>query len=313
MALQIDKGLFSADFMDHYAILGIPLDIDPKEIRKVYLKIARRLHPDSSALTNDGDRQIASQLLSKWVNPAWENLSQEKNRTEYNLLIKMKGQSAIGASSAQTVHLNSIAQQLLAAPNPDFFYRSALSDLSKKQFVQLDQAMEMTGRISELNLAYIMRKQSSGENTISSTRPLYTVGASFSETPAQRQAQEQAQAEEPRVPIRQSLAAPYFRRAEGYYKKSDYVRAIRELRDGLAIDTTHGPSHSMLGMAYMNQKQPTMAKIHFNKALAINPEDEQAQVGKQALARMNAANNASQEAPKKSSGGFLGGLFGRKK
>jgi curved DNA-binding protein CbpA len=312
MALQMDKGLFSGDFMDHYAILGVPLDIDPKEIRKVYLTIARRLHPDSSSLTSESDRALAGQLLSKWVNPAWESLGQEKQRTEYNLLLKMKGQSA-SASPSQSVHLNSIAQQLLTAPNPDFFYRSALSDLTAKQFLNLEQTIEMTGRLSELNLAYIMRKQSSGENTISSTRPLYTIGAEFSETPPpghpDAMSNNFAVAQRP---VRESLAEPYFRRAEGYYKRSDYVRAIRELRDGLAIDTRHAPSHSMLGMAYFNQKQPTMARIHFDKALEINPDDEQAQVGKRSIERLNAANTVDQSKSKKPGGGFLGGLFGRK-
>jgi curved DNA-binding protein CbpA len=311
MALQLDKGLFSADFMDHYAILGVPLDIDPKEIRKVYLQIARRLHPDSSSLTSERDRALASQLLSKWVNPSWEKLSQEKLRAEYNVMVKLKGQSA-SADPSQSVHLNSIAQQLLTAPNPDFFYRSALTELTTKQFGQLDQTIEMTGRLSELNLAYIMRKQSSGENTISSTRPLYTIGAEFSETPpGQGSGPMDLTTAAPGRPVRESLAEPYFRRAEGYYKKGDYVRAIRELRDGLAIDTRHGTSHSMLGMAYFNQKQPTMARIHFDKALEIDPENEQAQVGKRSIERLNAANTADQSKAKKS-GGFLGGLFGRK-
>ncbi len=308
MALRIDKGLFSADFMDHYAILGVPLDIDPTDIRKAYLKIARRLHPDSSSLSSDTDRALAGQLLSKWVNPAWESLSQEKARTEYNILLKMKGQSA-GANASQSVHLNSIAQQLLTAPNPDFFYRSAMTDITNKQFTELNQTIDLTGRLSELNLAYIMRKQSSGENTVSSTRPLYTIGASFSETPPTGTGVMDVQ---PQRPIRESLAEPYFRRAEGYYKKGDYVRAIRELRDGLAIDTRHGPSHSMLGMAYFNQKQPTMARIHFDKALDINPDDEQAQVGKRSVERLNAANVAEQ-GKKKSGSSFLGGLFGRNK
>lgn len=309
MALQLDKGLFSADFMDHYAILGVPLDIDPKEIRKVYLQIARRLHPDSSSLTSERDRALASQLLSKWVNPSWEKLSQEKLRAEYNVMVKLKGQSA-SADPSQSVHLNSIAQQLLTAPNPDFFYRSALTELTTKQFGQLDQTIEMTGRLSELNLAYIMRKQSSGENTVSSTRPLYTIGASFSETPPTPGTG--VMDVQPQRPVRESLAEPYFRRAEGYYKKGDYVRAIRELRDGLAIDTRHSPSHSMLGMAYFNQKQPTMARIHFDKALDINPDDEQAQVGKRSIERLNAANTVEQ-GKKKSGSSFLGGLFGRNK
>jgi curved DNA-binding protein CbpA len=312
MTLQVDKGLFAADFMDYYAILGIPLDIDPKEIRKAYLKIARRLHPDSNVLTNDADRELASQLLSKLVNPAWEGLAQEKNRNEYNLLLKMKGQSA-AANQSKSIHLNSIAQQLLTAPNPDFFYRSALNDLAAKQFIQLEQTLVMTGRLSELNLAYIIRKQSAGENTIASTRPIYTIGATFSEKPptaAQSPVPDPA-TEAPLV--RESLAEPYFRRAEGYYKKADYIRAIRELRDGLAIDPSHAPSHSMIGMAYFNQRQPTMAKIHFNKALELNPDDEQAKSGKQAIAQLNAANRGNQAKQAKSSRSFLGGLFGRKK
>jgi curved DNA-binding protein CbpA len=309
MVLQLDKGLFSGDFNDHYAILGVPMDIDPKDIRKAYLKIARRLHPDSSSLSNDADRAAASQLLSKWVNPAWECLSQEKNRTEYNLLLKLKAQSA-GANASQSVHLNSVAQQLLTAPNPDFFYKAALNDLLAKQFEQLNQTIELTGRISEINLAFLMRKQSSGENTIASTKPLYTQGASFSETPPVGAVGGQTPADSFQRVVRESLAEPYFRRAEGYFKRGDFVRTIRELRDGLAIDAKHGPSHSMLGMAYLNQKQPTMAKIHFNKALEINPQDEQAQVGKSSIERLNAASNPEPAKSKKS--GFLGGLFGRK-
>lgn len=309
MAIEVGKGLFSADFMDYYAILGIPVDTsDPKEIRKAYLTIARRLHPDSSALTNKADRQLAGQILSKLVNPAWEALSQEKNRTEYNLLIKMKGQSA--AANPQPIYLNSIAQQLLTASNPDFFYRSALGDLVKNQFTQLNQAIDVIGRLSELNLAYIIRKQSIGENTISSTRPLYTIGATFSETPTATAPVPVPNAKPEEPVVRESMAEPYFRRAEAYYKKGDYIQVIRELRDGLAIDPKHAPSHSMIGMAYLNQKQPTMAKIHFNKALEIDPENEQAQTGKQSAVRLTAANQGKQG---KSSRSFLGGLFGRKK
>ncbi len=313
MAIEVGKGLFSADFMDYYAILGIPLDIsDPKEIRKAYLKIARRLHPDSSALANETDRQLAGQILSKLVNPAWEALSQEKNRTEYNLLIKMKGQSAATRQS-QPIYLNAIAQQLLTAPNPDFFYRSAMGDLVANQFSQLDQAIEMIGRLSELNLAYIIRKQSAGENTISSTRPLYTIGANFSETPTETAPVPVPDPEAAAPVVRESMAEPYFRRAESYYKKGNYIQVIRELRDGLAIDPKHAPSHSMIGMSYLNQKQPTMAKIHFNKALEIDPENEQAKTGKQSAAQLTAANQGKQSKQGKSARSFLGGLFGRKK
>lgn len=70
MSFNIDKGLFNSDFIDHHAVLGIPVDADQKGIRKRYLKIARRLHPDSSDLKTAEDRRLASEYLSKLVNPA---------------------------------------------------------------------------------------------------------------------------------------------------------------------------------------------------------------------------------------------------
>ncbi|NET50396.1 MAG: J domain-containing protein, partial [Merismopedia sp. SIO2A8] len=46
MALKIDRGLFNTDFTDHHAVLGVPIDASSKDVRKRYLRIARRLHPD---------------------------------------------------------------------------------------------------------------------------------------------------------------------------------------------------------------------------------------------------------------------------
>jgi curved DNA-binding protein CbpA len=310
MSFQIQRGLFTTDFSDYYAILGLPVDVDPKDIRKSYLKIARRLHPDSSTLSSDADRQLASQLLSKLVNPAWEKLAQDKHRTDYNVLVKMKGQSA-SRDRSQSISVGSIAQQLLTANNADHYYHSAVNDLAKKQFDDLGQALEIIGQLSELNLVYLVRKEESGEYTISSTRPLYTVGATVTDVPPEARdtaAVNRATAANPHA--RESMAAAYLRRAEGYFKKGDYVQTIRELRDGLAIDAKHSRCHSLLGMAYLNQKQPTMAKIHFNKALEFDPNDEQAQIGKQAVERSTAAAPAAKPANK---GGLLGGLFNRKK
>lgn len=47
MSFKIKSGLFKFDLTDHHAILGVPVDADFKDIRKRYLQIARRLHPDS--------------------------------------------------------------------------------------------------------------------------------------------------------------------------------------------------------------------------------------------------------------------------
>jgi tetratricopeptide (TPR) repeat protein len=110
------------------------------------------------------------------------------------------------------------------------------------------------------------------------------------------------------------MAEPYFHRAETLYKRGEFVQVIRELRDAVQIDPRHSRCHSLLGMAYLRQKQRTMAKIHFNKALELDPKDEQAQQGKKFL-EQGVAGSGSSSAPSdhKKSGGFLDGLFGRKK
>ncbi|NTW21864.1 MAG: molecular chaperone DnaJ, partial [Nostocales cyanobacterium W4_Combined_metabat2_030] len=41
MLLKIDGGLFTYDFIDHHAILCVPVDAEFKEIRNRYLHIAR--------------------------------------------------------------------------------------------------------------------------------------------------------------------------------------------------------------------------------------------------------------------------------
>ncbi len=306
MALQINQGLFTADFSDNYAILGVSLDADPKDVRKSYLKIARRLHPDSGVGVNPAEKMLAEQILSKLVNPAWEALSQEKNRTEYILLLKLKGQSL--ARSERVAQLGPLAQQLMTANNPDFFYRNAVQDLSAKQYDDLNQIRATIGQLSELNAAYLIRKNDSGENTISSTRPLYTVGATVTDQPPPAQAANPGMRSTATGIPRESMADSSYRRAEAAYRKADYNQAIRELREGIQNDAKHARCHSLLGMAYLQSKQATMAKIHFNKALEINPDDEQATIGKQAIER------ATAPAPEtKNKSGFLGGLFGNKK
>ena len=40
-------GLFKFDYTDYHAILGVSLDAEFAEVRKRYMRLARRLHPVS--------------------------------------------------------------------------------------------------------------------------------------------------------------------------------------------------------------------------------------------------------------------------
>lgn len=314
MSFQIERGLFLLDFADHHAILGVSVEADVKEIRKSYLKIARRLHPDSVVAQTEAEKNLAGQLLSKLVNPAWEKLSQEKSRADHLILLKLKGQAAARKQNELEI-LSSLAKQLLVSSNPDHFYRTALQDLSDRQYQQLDQVVELTAQISELNLIYLISKHGKGESTTTGGKKnVYTAAASPASSASKPSSTASAQ------PEVESLADQYLRRAEGFVAKGNYAQATLELRDALKIDPNHSRCHSLMGMVYLRQNQPTMAKIHFNKALSIDPQDARALEGKQkleppatkAVSQPQAAKSASKLDPGKPNGLF-GGLFGGKK
>lgn len=312
MSFQIERGLFLLDFSDYHAILGVSVEADVKEIRKNYLKIARRLHPDSCAAESEADKHLAGQLLSKLVNPAWEKLSQEKNRTDHLVVLKLKGQAA-ARKLDQLAIMSNLAKQLLTSKNADYFYRTALQDLAERQYQHLDQTIELTAQISELNLAYLIVTHGTGESTTGDLKKqTYTPSATPTASKAPTKVEE---------PPKESLADQYYRRAEGFLAKGNCAQAVIELRDALKLEPNNSRCHSLMGMAYLRQKQPTMAKIHFNKALSIDAQDPIALEGKQKLepptAKPSTQGSATKSAAKanqpKPNGGLFGGLFGGKK
>ncbi|HTL88721.1 MAG TPA: tetratricopeptide repeat protein, partial [Leptolyngbya sp.] len=246
-------------------------------------------------------------LLSKLVNPAWEKLSQEKQRTDHLLVLKMKGQGA--ARKLDELEFSSnLAKQLLASNNADYFYRTALKDLSDRHYESLDQAIELTAQISELNLAYLIARNGRPENSAASNQ---------THTPTAKTASKKAAPPTPPKP--ESLSDQYYRRAQGFTAKGNYAQATIELRDALKIEPNSSRCHSLMGMVYLRQNQPTMAKIHFTKALSIDPQDAIALEGKQKLESPIAKQPISKPAAKsnaatlKPSGGLFGGLFSKKK
>jgi curved DNA-binding protein CbpA len=313
MVFQIQRGLFSSEFVDHYALLGMPITSEAKDIRKGYLKIARLLHPDSAALASSQDKQFAEQVLSKLINPAWECLAQEKAKTEYDLLLKLKGRVAAGDPKS-TEGLSSVAQSLLAKNDVELEYRALVQALTATQFTKLSNCEEITAQLSELNLIYLIKAEA--RSTSSGVYPRATPTTAPEEPTAAT-----AQPSTNPYAARQSLAEPYFNRAELAFKRQNYPQAVLELRDALKLEPDNSRFHSLLGRVYLEQKQGTMARIHFDKALSLNASDPIALQGKQTLQKMTAKTTSGGNAKTKGaagdkdskSSGLFGGLFGKKK
>lgn len=313
MSFKLEQGLFTLEFTDYHAILGIPVDAEIKDIRKRYLGIARRLHPDSFTTEDEADRQRANEYLSKLVNPAYEQLAQEKNHTEHQLLLKLKGQQAL--RQQETVVLtNESARRLATVSELEQSYRALVRELAEKQYETLSETLNCINQVSELNLVYLMRKEGKLESGTGQRKAASSAATGRSAAP--RPTQPAAPAP---PPTKESITASNLRRALEFESKQDYGKAIMELREALKINPAHSQCHTRLGVIYMKLNQGTMAKIHFNQALKLNPQDATATEGIRRLdSAVGEVKGAKVQKPKdgksdKSGGGFLGGLFGGKK
>lgn len=89
---------------DFYAVLGVEESAAPEDIRKAYLKLAKKLHPDR--FPTDAEKRAEAQAEFSKVTRAHDVLSDAKQRDEYNALRTLaktrSGDPASAAESAAT-------------------------------------------------------------------------------------------------------------------------------------------------------------------------------------------------------------------
>ncbi|MHB1138723.1 MAG: J domain-containing protein [Microthrixaceae bacterium] len=86
--------------MNHYEVLGVADDIDAVELRRAYLQLARRHHPDRVADADEADRATAAVRMQE-VNAAWNVLGDPARRAAYDRqLAAATGRSDVSGSAA---------------------------------------------------------------------------------------------------------------------------------------------------------------------------------------------------------------------
>ncbi len=331
--MTIHAGLFKLDMTDHYAVLGFSLAANPQQVRKRYLGIARQLHPDSLREASDQQKRLASELLSKWVNPAYEILSQEKAAAEYRILLKIKQKQLVEKPDLLSLLLTtgSAATQLMQAQNVEADYAAAVQALAAEQFSDLTQVKTVINQLSELNAVYLMRRgaaQKSAGQSGQAASSLSSGAASRSPENVNSAAKARA-AMSPQIRTQNGIVDSYLNRAQEFEAQADYSRAILELREVINSHPKSAPCHAHLASLYLKSGQATMAKIHAKQALILDPANAlaqtvQAKLGVQtsdaskgstkaakAGAKQGGNQGGNQGEPKK--GGLLSGLFGGKK
>ena len=308
MSLEITKGLFKFDFTDQHAILGVPLDAEFNDIRKRYMKIARRLHADTCPFEDPADKDWANQFLSKVVNPAYNKFSKESDRKEYSLLVTAIGKRVAKEQPKMQVE-SEAAKQLASAQDLPEAYQKAVSKLADKQYESVEQALEAIGQISELNMVYLLRKERVGGGRIPTQEPTKTAAPVSPATTTAAAKPASTTAAPPPPKSQDSLAEQSCRRAQGFIDSKNYAKATLELKEALKREPKNSKGHAMLAMCYFQQGQATMAKLEVQKALASNPEEPIALEVKKKLEQA-AASGAKGKKGDDKPGGFFASLFG---
>jgi curved DNA-binding protein CbpA len=312
MSFEMTKGLFKYDFTDQHAILGVPLDAEFNDIRKRYMKIARRLHSDTCSFESQADKDWANQFLSKVVNPAYNKFSKESDRKEYNLLLAAIGKRVAKEQAKMQIE-SEAAKQLATAKDWEEAYKTAVSKLALKQYESVKETQEAINQISELNMVYLLRKERLGGVGVAAGSPPKaatptSTAKTAAATPATPATPATATPAPPTAKVQDSPAEAYCRRAQGFMDSKSYAKAILELKEGVKRDPKHSKAPAMLAMCYFEQNQATMAKLEMNKALASNPQEPTALEVKKKLEQAAAKSKKGDEKP-----GFFASLFGGKK
>lgn len=289
MSFQVTAGLFKLDFTDQHAILGVPLDADFAEIRKRYMKLARRLHSDTCPFESKADKDLASQFLSKFVTPAYNKFSKESDRKEYALLLDMVSKRAV--KEQKNLQLQSdVAKQLAVAQDFQQAYKTALSEVAEKEYESIDKTLDWIGQLSELNLVYLLRKELKGApvfQTQLAAKPT-TSATPAAAAPAPSAAAPPAPPPAP-VKAKESLVEQSYRRAASFLASKNYAKAILELKEALNREPKNSKCHALLAMCYCEQGQATMAKLQLKKALELNPQEPMALEVKKKLEQSTAS------------------------
>ncbi|NJN71487.1 MAG: DnaJ domain-containing protein [Limnothrix sp. RL_2_0] len=327
MSFAINQGLFLLGIVDHYAILSLPVDAESKKVRKAYLKIAQRLHPDTCKAEGDEEKQLASDLLSKLVNPAYEQLSKPNSWSEYQVILKQLSRQLSDHEEGSLKLQSAIANELYEQSGDiTTLYKGKVEELAKVNYRDIPKSLNLIAELSELNLVYLKATTQTSTSLLGSKstvpgRTQTQTTPPAGDRPTVTQAKTTATGTQSTPNIRKttsssSLEAAIWRGQE-HLKKKNYAKATLEFRDAIKLDPNCVEGHALMGISYLQQNQLAMAKVHIKKAYMAKPSDPLARKAKLALEKAMGSSLDTQSGSKKATngkkGGLFGGLFGGKK
>jgi tetratricopeptide (TPR) repeat protein len=259
---------FSSDWLrllkDPYAVVGVSVSADAQRITKRYRRVAKLLHPDRYAATNQADGALAEGLFAKLVNPAYRAIETDQSRAETKARLRLQARQQHRQAPLQPQ--GNLACQLmqLAPTEIDVFYEQAIDQLAATQYQPLSNFAIVTEQLIELNLLYSQLKQ--GDLFMREKRTGMVPVDKIPPGPVSIFPHDPSAA-------KVDYAQRHFERAKEYAKKELWEDMVRELQDALKLESKKSEYHSLMGYARLKQNNLVIAKICFRTALKLNPQD----------------------------------------
>jgi curved DNA-binding protein CbpA len=295
--------VFSNDWLTHlsdpYAVLGISLAADDRRVLKQYHTVAKCLHPDRHIGKDAATHAFVGQLVAKLINPAYEQLKQEKHRSEVIALLRIQVQQMVRQGSL--IPKSDVARQLMRQPvqTAEVFYEQQVSQLALNLYSSFDRFEGIVNQLRELNLVYLQLKMGAGNQVLREKR----TGLVPSVPPTNRVASPPVIIATPEP---KSYATRHHDRAKQYLEKGAYDKAIQELRDALRMEASNAEYHALLSYAYLCSNLSGMAAVYCRQALKLEPSHKLAnQIAKKLNIQVKSSPETTQSTPNKSSGGLF--------
>jgi curved DNA-binding protein CbpA len=110
---QINEAFQRSDKLNHYELLGVPMDADRIEIRKAYFGLSKTFHPDSYYGKQLGAFKPKLEVLFRRITDAYEALGRPKKREAYDQYLKRS--LAVSAAELKMSRIEERAQAMARA------------------------------------------------------------------------------------------------------------------------------------------------------------------------------------------------------
>ncbi|MDZ8224577.1 DnaJ domain-containing protein [Nostoc sp. ChiVER01] len=248
---------------DPYAVLGISVIANDRQVLKRYHTLAKLLHPDRHTKNCNPDQELATAIFSHLINPAYEQLKHPQKRL---MAIAMLRSLAFASEQKPLSSQSAIAQKIMEmyTPQAELFYEEAIVCYAEEQYKSLDQFYRVTQQINRLNLVYLRLHKPD----LQSTQKPVSILSEVEVKPLELTLNEKTSVK-PVV----TYAQRHYQRAIEYVKLAKWPLAVQELRDAIKLEPNNSDYYALLGLVHFKQKFLGMARVYIHQALKLNPQN----------------------------------------